>query len=190
MDAHRKDDPVTRELRRFVLARRLLFHQVRTRTIGELTGLSRHRVATLRRRLIVPKDARHRGPPPSSLELLLRTFQGRTEGAALAALFSLFETPTAVKSLTSLDEGEQQCEIYEAYLAYYPQSNVQFEELMLLKKSLAKQDLIEIGLCRVCGGLIMNNRDDLCRSTCWHCEVHNEHDRIADVTDQGSESRD
>ena len=190
MDAHRKDDPVTRELRRFELARRLLLHQVRTQTIGELSGLSRSRVATLRRRLMVPLDARHRGPPPSSLELLLRTFRGRTEGAALAALFSLFEAPTSVKPFTSLDEGEQLCEIYEAYLAYYPQSNVQFEELMLLKKSLAKQDLIEIGLCRVCGGLIMNNRDDLSRCTCWHCDVHNEHDRIVDVTDQRTESLD
>ena len=144
MDAHRKDDAVIRELRRFELARRLIFHQVRTQTISELTGLSRNRLATLRRRLMVPEDARHRGPPPRSLDVFLRTARGRTEGAALAALFPLFK-PNRAKPMTSLDEGEQLCEIYDAYLGCYPQSKVQFEELMLLKKSLAKGDLIELG---------------------------------------------
>ena len=58
----------------------------------------------------------------------------------------------------TLDDGEQACDIYDAYLAYHPQSNVRFEELMLLKRSLAKGDLVELGLCRVCKGLIINNR--------------------------------
>jgi len=180
MDAHRKDDSVTRELRGFELARRLILHQVRTQTISKLTGLSRHRLATFRQRLRIPEDARHRGPPPCSLEVLLRTARGRTEGAALAALFPLFNKPTSVKPMTSLDEAEQLCEIYDAYLACYPQSQVQFEELMLLRKSLAKGDLIELRLCRRCKGLIMNNRSDRDRRTCWHCDDGSEHERITD----------
>ena len=86
------------------------------------------------------------------------------------ALFPLFKNPTSINSSTSLDEGEQACDIYDAYLAYYPQSTVRFEELMLLKRSLAKGDLVELGLCRVCKGLIINNRIDGCRPTCAHCE--------------------
>src|SRR5277367_4447352 len=170
MDAHREDDSVIRELRCFDLARRLIFHEVRTETISKLTGLSRNRLETLRRRLMVSEDARPRGPPPRSLDVFLRTSRGRTEAAALAALFPLFKSPTSMKPATSLDDGEQACEIYDAYLAYYPQSIVRFEELMLLKRSLAKGDLVELGLCRSCGGLIINNGIDGSRHTCAHCE--------------------
>ena len=176
MDAHRKDDSVIRELRCFELARRLLFHEVRTQTISKFTGLSRNRLETLRRRLMVSEDARRRGPPPRSLDVFLRTSHGRTEAAALAALFPLFKSPTSFKPSTALDDGEQACEIYDAYLAYYPQSNVRFEELMLLKRSLAKGDLVELGLCRVCNGLIIYNRIDPTRRTCSHCEYLRENE--------------
>ncbi len=184
MDAHGKDDSVTRELRRFELARRLIFHDVRTQTISALTGLSRNRLATLRRRLMVSNGVRRRGPPPRSLELLLRTARGRTEGAALAALLSLFKSRTAIRPLTSLDDGEQLCEIYDAYLAYYPQTNVQFEELMLLNNSLAKEDLVKVGLCRTCRGLMMNHRYDRLRRTCSHCDDRSEHEQVAGLLDQ------
>jgi hypothetical protein len=170
MDAHRNEDSVAREIRCFDLARRLIFHEVRTQTISKLTGLSRNRLAKLRHRLMVSEDARHRGPPPRSLDVFLRTARGRTEGAALAALIPLFKSPRSTKPSTSLDEGERTCDIYDAYLAYYPQSNVQFEELMLLKRSLAKGDLLELGLCSKCKGLIVNNRYDRSRLTCWHCD--------------------
>ena len=181
MDAHSKDDSVIRELRCFELARRLIFHEVRTETISKLTGLSRNRLATLRRRLMVSEDDRHRGPSPRSLDVLLRTSRGRTEGAALAAVFPLFKNPTSIKPSTSLDEGEQACAIYDAYLAYYPLSTVRFEELMLLKRSLAKGDLVELGLCRVCRGLIINNRIDGCRRTCSHCETLREPERASET---------
>src|SRR5271170_6184816 len=102
MDAHRKDDSVIRELRCFELARRLIFHEVRTHTITKLTGLSRNRLETLRRRLMVSEDVRHRGPPPRSLDLFLRTSRGRTEAAALAALFPLFKSQTTIKPPTAL----------------------------------------------------------------------------------------
>jgi hypothetical protein len=169
MNAHRNDDSVAREIRCFELARRLIFHEVRTQTIRKLTGLSRNRLATLRRRLKVSDDARRHGPPPRSLDVLLRTARGRTEAAALAALFPLFKHPTSIKLSSALDDGEQTCDIYDAYLAYYPQSAVRFEELMLLKRSLAKGDLLELGLCRICKGLIMNNRYERSRPTCAHC---------------------
>jgi hypothetical protein len=173
----RKDDSVIRELRSFELARRLIFHEVRTQTISKLTGLSRNRLETLRRRLMVSEDARRRGPPPRSLDVFLRTSRGRTEAAALAALFPLFKRPTSIKTSTSLDDGEQACDIYDAYLAYYPQSNVRFEELILLKRSLAKGELVELGLCRVCKGLIIHNRIDPSRRTCSHCEYPPELER-------------
>ena len=189
MDSQRKDDSVIRELRSFDLARRLIFHEVRTQTITKFTGLSRNRLETLRRRLMVSEDVRHRGPPPRSLDLFLRTSHGRTEAAALAALFPLFKRPASLKPSTSLDDGEQACDIYDAYLAYYPQSNVRFEELMLLKKSLAKGDLVDLRLCRICKGLIMNNRYDRRRDTCSHCDSLAEHERILEISEKTTGSR-
>jgi Flagellar transcriptional activator (FlhC) len=177
MDAHGKDDSVIRELRGFELARRLIFHEARTETISQLTGLSRNRLATLRRRLMVSKDSRRRGPAPRSLDVFLRTARGRMEAAALAALFPLFKNPDSIKSSTSLDAGEQACDIYDAYLAYYPQSNVRFEELMLLKSSLAKGKVLELGLCRLCKALIINHRYERPRQTCSHCAEPREHER-------------
>src|SRR5271170_328607 len=184
MVAHRKDDSFTRELRCFELARRLIFYEVRTLTISKLTGLSRNRLATLRRRLMVSEDARRRGPPPRSLDVFLRTSHGRTEAAALAALFPLFKSPASIKPSTSLDDGEQACDIYDAYLAYYPQSNVRFEEMMLLKRSLARGDLVDLGLCRICKGLIMNHRYDRCRSTCSHCDSPPDNERELDISEK------
>jgi hypothetical protein len=168
MDAPHEDS-VSREIRRYELARRLIFHEARTQTISKLTGLSRNRLATLRRRLMISERARHRGPPPRSLDVFLRTSRGRTEGAAVAALFPLFKTPTP-SNRSLLDEGEQACAIYDAYLAYFPQSGVRFEELMLLKSSLARGNLLKLGLCSTCRALIMNNRLDRYRFTCSHCD--------------------
>ena len=184
MGAHRNDDSFIRELRCLELARRLIFHEVRTDTITKLTGLSRHRLETLRRRLMVSENVRHRGPPPLSLDLFLRTSRGRTEAAALAALFPLFRRPTSINPSTSLDDGEQACDIYDAYLAYYPQSNVRFEELMLLRRGLAKGDLVGLGLCRICRGLIMNNRLDPHRSTCSHCDSLPESERVMPISEK------
>jgi hypothetical protein len=171
MDAQRKDDSVLRELRCFELARRLIFHEVRTQTISKLTGLSRGRLATLRRRLVVSDETRRRGPPPRSIEVFLRTSRGRTEGAALAALLPLFKNPSSLESYSSLEDGEHACEIYDAYLAYNPRSSVRLEELMLLKRNLAKGGLIKLGRCRLCKCLIMNNRYERARRTCSHCDA-------------------
>jgi Flagellar transcriptional activator (FlhC) len=176
MDAHREDDSVIRELRCFDLARRLIFHEVRTQMISKLTGLSRNRLETLRRRLMVSKEARRRGPPPRSLDVFLRTSRGRTEAAALAALFPLFKIPMSIKTPTALDAGEEACKIYDAYLAYYPQTTIQFEELMLLKRSLSQGDLVELGLCERCRGLVIHNRVERYRRACSHCECQRERD--------------
>jgi hypothetical protein len=175
MNAERKDDSFVRELRCLELARRLIAHQVRTRTISKMTGLSRDRLATLRQRLMVPDNNRLRGPPPRSIAEFLRTSHGRAEGAALASLLPFFKSPTSIGSLSFLEDGEQACDIYDAYLAYHPRSAVRFEELMLLKQSLTGPNAIALGLCRKCRGLIVNKRAIARRRTCVHCsDLHEE----------------
>src|SRR6266404_3113021 len=64
-----QDDPILRESRRATLARRLISHGVRTEMIGRLTGLTRSRLATLRRRLMVAAETRLRGPVRSAMDV-------------------------------------------------------------------------------------------------------------------------
>src|ERR1700730_5380104 len=59
-------DPDDRDLRRLQLTKRLVGHQARPQTIYRLTGYTRHRLATLRRRWRVSQGSRHRGPAPTS----------------------------------------------------------------------------------------------------------------------------
>src|SRR6202012_4637533 len=85
------DDAILRENRRSELARRLISHSLPTRLIAQLTGLTRNRQATVRRRLMVRDKTRRRGPKLSSLERFLGTPRARMEGAALARLCEVFD---------------------------------------------------------------------------------------------------
>jgi len=167
------EDPILRENRRSELARRLISHGVRTDLISKLTGLTRNRQATVRRRLMVPDEARLRGPTRSPLGVFFASSQARAEGAALASLCSHFEIPIglnvpSVPKIVSLTFGERLCETYEAYCACYPRTEVRLEELIALRSSLADGDFIRVRKCRNCKCLILIDRFDGDRE-CWHC---------------------
>jgi hypothetical protein len=185
MDSEVKDDPILRENRRSAVARRLISHGVRTRLITKLTGLTRNRLATVRRRLLVRDKTRRRGPTKSSLELFLGTPRARAEAAALATLCGLFEIPikrncVAIPGIVSLNFTERLCETYEAYRACFPKSEIELEELILLRTSLAKGDDIRLAKCRSCGCLMLVDPFDG-NHVCPHCEPHPQADskRIA-----------
>jgi hypothetical protein len=168
------DDVILRENRRSELARRLISHGVRTEIISRLTELTRNRLATLRRRLMVPNKARRRGPTRSSLNVFLGTPRARAEGAALASLCSVFEIPiepnvSSLPKVVSLDYGERLCETYEAFCACFPKAEVELEQLILLRRSLAEGKVIRLGKCRTCKCLILVDRFDGNR-VCWHCD--------------------
>lgn len=158
------DDPILRETRRLELVRRLISHTVRTGIIAKLTGFSPNRQATVRRRLGVPDKSRWRGPTRSMLELFLDTPRGRAQGAALVTLCTLFDIPIDAESASlpefvSLNFTDRLCETYEAYRALVPQAEIELEELILLRSSLAKGN-IRLGKCRTCKGLILINPYD------------------------------
>jgi hypothetical protein len=132
---------------------------------------------------MVGDEERLRGPLPSSLDVFLHSDQAQTEAAALAALFALYADRTlnsgtvVVRAPSALDCREELCEIYEAYLAYYPHTKVQLEEMMLLKRNLAKGDIVSLGRCRRCEGLILIDRLGHSSLTCWHCRLASEVER-------------
>jgi hypothetical protein len=167
MTPNAPEDAILRENRRSEIARRLILHGVRTQIISRLTGLTRNRLATVRRRLMVRDESRLRGPARSPLKVFLGNSRARAEGAALASLLSRFEIRL---SNGSLELAEGLCETYEAYRACCPTTQVQLEELIMLRSLLAKGDVIQLGKCRRCKCFILVDRFDGKRE-CSHCST-------------------
>jgi hypothetical protein len=69
----------------------------------------------------------------------------------------------------SLDRGERLCEVFEAYLACLPVSEIEFEQVVLLASGLSKGDQIELGECESCHGTILIDRLGRRRPCCSHC---------------------
>jgi len=171
-----QSDPVLRDCRRHQLALRLMAHQARTQTITALTNLSRHQLAQLRQRCRIPEATRHRGPSPRSLNRFTHSPRARSEGAALAAFCRAYRVlPAQTSGRTvrhnrmTLEFGERLCATYEAYLACFPQSDVEIEELLSLVLGISENGEISLGCCPLCSGTVLI--DHLARHgpICMHC---------------------
>lgn len=174
MDAHVTDNWFDRELRRRELARRLVVHHARTQTISALTNLTHHQLFSLRQRWQVTQETRHRGPSPTSFSILLSS-RSRTEASALTVLCRVLNAipPSNQKCMrktpSAMEVGERLCEVFEIYSAYLPQSNFEFEHLMLLAQGLARADVIAIGNCTLCRATILIDLLATRPSVCSHC---------------------
>ena len=168
------DDPDDRDIRRRLLARRLVSHRARTQTIQTFTGISRHRLETLRQRWGVTTEDRHRGPSPTSFTEFFRTarnLQAATTAAVLCKLVAAIPTqPLRGSRIPSLELGERLCYAYEALQACYPKTELEFEQLLLLVTGLAEGSCLRLGQCGRCGAAILIDilsvRDFVCVSGC------------------------
>jgi hypothetical protein len=167
------EDVILREIRRTLLARRLLLHGVRTQFITRLTDLTEDRQRTLRKRLMISGKTRLRGHPRDALTLFLSTSLARAEAAAIAALLWLFEIPIepttpSIPKRVSFPFGERLCDTYEAYCACYPRTRVTLDEIIELRKRLARGDRMQLGRCSDCKCLLLIDRNDASLE-CLHC---------------------
>jgi hypothetical protein len=177
----RTQNETHRDFRRYELALRLMAHQARTRTISAMTSLTRHQLATLRRRWRVTEDMRHRGPSPKSLSVFLHSPRARSEGASLAVLCRILKVlptkglNTNARNVFSLESGERLCEVFEAYRTCFPASDLEFEEVLLLAIGLAKGEVIELGNCDSCNATILIDLLGSRRRKCSHCHSADHH---------------
>ena len=176
MTSQTRHDVLLQENRRAELARRFISHGVRTQIIMRLTDLTVARLRTVRRRVGVPSEERARGPTRWSLRAFLKTPEAQDEGGALVALCANFDIPIepntpALPKFVSLDFGERLCETYEAFCAVYPQTTLELEHLILVRRSLSvdpTKALVQVSKCRTCKALLLEDR--FRPGECWHCD--------------------
>ena len=175
MDSYGTSVPFDRELKRRQLAHRLVVHRARTRTIYLLTGLSRHQLATLRRRWRIASKMRHRGPPPTSFSVFHATLRMRAEAAALGVFWKVHSNlkpsiDSAQRTISPADLGERLCDVFEAYVACFPQSELEIEHLVLLVRGLEDADAIALSNCSNCEGVVVVDLLGARRRLCIHCQ--------------------
>lgn len=170
------DDPGDRDMRRLQLAKRLVQHRARTQTIFGFTGISRHQLATLRLRWRVTQTMRHRGPSPTSFAVFFRSPLARSEGTAAAVIFALFVPPAHLHAhahgpqFAELAAGECLCEVFEAFQACFPASELEFEHLVLLIRGIAKRESIGLQACSRCSNATLIDRLATTQQPCGPCE--------------------
>jgi hypothetical protein len=161
------------------LAWRFIGHEARTRTISRWTQLSGHRIRALYNSYSSQSKrvTRHRGMSPYKLESILNSPRLRCEGAMLAAICRFLNVlPQAAlsdpeRALPSVERGELLCQAYEFFRFEVPDTRLTFEHALLLVNELARGELVTLGHCRTCRGVILRDRLSTRRSPCVFCST-------------------
>jgi hypothetical protein len=172
------DDRYHRERLRMEVALRFLRHEARTQTIRACTGLSDDRIRKLYRSYL--DDARgelprHRGKSPHQIAFFTRSLRLQEETLALATplwLLGVLSTGAAAQSpgsLAALGRGTLLCEAFEYYRGARPDAQISFEHAVFLASALSGGELLRIGWCSACGGLMVTEPFSLRIARCPHC---------------------
>jgi hypothetical protein len=172
------EDRYSRDLRRINLARRLLYHEVRTRWISTWTGLSGGRIRNLFHSYVgTQKEARrHRGPSPRRIAAFLRSPALRSEASAIGGLACALELIPRVrlrnarKTLPSLELGERVCYTFELYRHLAPGARFTLDQFFLLVMTLAGSEDLAIGHCTHCHGALLFDQLSTNRRLCPTCK--------------------
>jgi hypothetical protein len=172
------DDRYHRERLRMELALRFLRHEARTQTIRAWTGLSDDRIRKLYRSYL--SDARrelprHRGKSPHQIAYFTRSLRLQEETLALATPLWLLGVlagagaPETPGSLAALARGALLCEAFESYRMARPAAQISFEHAVFLVSALSRGELLRIGWCSLCGGLMVTEPFSVRLTRCPHC---------------------
>ena len=153
------EDRYSRDLRSLALGHRLIRHEVRTRWICAMTGLTDERVRNLLHSYGVTALPRHRGAAPTSCAVFFRLAL-HPEASALAALARIWKLVpanamrNARKVLPGLEWGESLCEAFEFFHAVVPHGALTMDQFILLTLALAEGKLA-VAHCAQCQAAIL-----------------------------------
>jgi hypothetical protein len=174
------EDRYSQHRRSLDLAWRLIRHEARTRTISRWTQLSGHRIRQLYNSYSSKQHTRvtrHRGMSPYRLEMILSSPRSRCEAALFGAICrSLQVLPTEQLSdpervLPGVERGELLCEAFEWFRFDVPDAKLTIEHGLLLISELARGELIHLGACRTCRGVILVDCLSTGRLECVFCST-------------------
>src|ERR1700730_8818385 len=153
----------------------MIAHRARRQTICNFSGLTREKIKTLRREWHVKSAGRRRGPSPSLLSAFFRSARMRSEASVIALLCKIHgavpnETIVgAARYYPNLDRGERLCDVYEAYRTYFPESEVNFELIVLLAIGLAEPNSLDLRRCGTCPGIVVIDLLSVKNRDCSQC---------------------
>jgi hypothetical protein len=174
------EDRYSHHRRSLDLAWRLIKHEARTRTISRWTQLSGHRIRQLYKSYSSKQHkrvTRHRGMSPYKLEMIMSSPRLRCEGAMFAAICRSLEVlpddrlGDPERTLPGVERGELLCEAFEWFCFDAPDTKLTLEHGLLVINELARGELVRLGACRTCRGVILLDRLSTGRLDCVFCST-------------------
>jgi hypothetical protein len=75
----------------------------------------------------------------------------------------------AARYYPNLDRGERLCDVYEAYRTYFPESEVNFELIVLLAIGMAEPNSLDLRRCSTCSGVVVIDLLSVKNRNCSQC---------------------
>jgi hypothetical protein len=162
--------------------------------------LSGHRIRQLYKSYSTKQHkrvTRHRGMSPYKLEMIVSSPRLRCEGAMFAAICRSLEVlpenrlDDPEQTLPGIERGELLCKAFEWFCFDVPDTKLTLEHGLLLINELARGELIRLGVCRTCRGVILLDRLSNGRLECVFCSMKLDNvERMSVVHAQAQFSRD
>jgi hypothetical protein len=166
MEIYNQDSQIGRYLRRVQLGLRFLAHGARAQTTCQWTGLTPDQLVTVRRRSGVPSEERMRGPSPSSFAAFFRSTRISNQSALFVAICSAIG---AARDHASIELGERLCEAFEIFREWAPESDLEFEQAILLMRGSVRALKITLVECVECYRPMLLDKMGVTKDACHRC---------------------
>jgi hypothetical protein len=174
MDPKYGDERFDRHYRRLHLGLRLLTHGARAQTASEWSGLTPDRLTTLKRRWLPEAGDGFRGPAPTSFQPHFRSAMRAVHASLFTGIYqTLYQfgrrggAPNELHP--SLENGELLCEAYEVFLMWVEESDMEFDQAVLLARGVAISEVIELTRCPKCEGVVLIDKLARRKELCADC---------------------
>lgn len=174
MDVTVGDERFDRYYRRIQLGLRLLSHGARAQTASEWSGLTPDRLVTLKRRWMPGADDGFRGPAPTSFKPFFRSGLRASHAALFASIHRVVGLGSKARTEAGdlpprLDNGERLCEAFEIYREWAPDTDMEFDQAVLLATGTANSEEIQLTQCSSCYRALLIDKLARHRDTCVRC---------------------
>jgi hypothetical protein len=115
-----------------------------------------------------------RGPPPTSFQPFFRSLVRAQHAAIFASLHRAVVQPTpnstpSGRIATSLDDGERLCEAFEICKEWQPDSDLEFDQAVLLARGITRNEEVELARCCICRCALLVDKLAVLRNKCERC---------------------